>query len=400
MTPARRRRPAASGANDIAVADRADLADGGKLTWPIDTYPPNFNLNQLDGALADNASVMGALMPGMFNIDPSAQPVVNTDFATSAVLTATEPKQIVTYKLNPKATWDDGTPITEADFEAQWKALSGTNPAFHIASSNGYEKIESVVKGADDKEVVVTFRRPLRRLAGLVQPAVSGVDQQRPGRLQRRLEGEALTTAGPFKIDSHRRHTAKTVTLSRNDEVVGPPGQARPDHLPGQIDRDAQTDALSNGEIDFLDVGSDVNKLKRAQDASGITLHRSAAPNFRPHHDQRDERRSCTTSTSARRWPRPSTGTAIAKTLLGPLGVEDDAARQPHLHDEPEGLRRTTPTALPVERRGAQASCSTTPAGSCTATPARRTASRWRCRFVAPAGVDDRRSRIAELVRA
>src|SRR4051812_26368682 len=113
-------KPGASGANDIAVTDRADLAAGGKLTWPVDTYPPNFNLNQLDGALADNASVMGALMPGMFNIDPLAQPVVNTDYATSAVLTATEPKQIVTYKLNPKATWDDGTPITEADFEAQW----------------------------------------------------------------------------------------------------------------------------------------------------------------------------------------------------------------------------------------------------------------------------------------
>ena len=145
-----------TGVNDIDPTDRADLADGGKLTWPVDTYPPNFNLNELDGALADNAAVMGALMPGMFNFDAAAQPEVNADYATSAQLTATEPKQIVTYKLNPKATWDDGTPITVADFEAQWKALSGTDLNFHIASSNGYEKIESVVKGADDKEIVVT----------------------------------------------------------------------------------------------------------------------------------------------------------------------------------------------------------------------------------------------------
>ncbi|HEV7685449.1 MAG TPA: ABC transporter family substrate-binding protein, partial [Acidimicrobiia bacterium] len=49
-------KPGASGANDIAPADRAGLADGGKLTWPIDTFPSNFNLSQLDGALADGAS--------------------------------------------------------------------------------------------------------------------------------------------------------------------------------------------------------------------------------------------------------------------------------------------------------------------------------------------------------
>src|SRR5687767_8929994 len=55
------------GVNDINPTDRAELADGGKLTWPIDTFPSNFNLHELDGALADGAAIMGALLPSMFN---------------------------------------------------------------------------------------------------------------------------------------------------------------------------------------------------------------------------------------------------------------------------------------------------------------------------------------------
>jgi peptide/nickel transport system substrate-binding protein len=147
---------AASGANDISATDRDELVDGGKLTWPIDTFPSNFNLHELDGALADGAAVMGGLLPGMFNFDAEAEPVVNKDYATSAELTATQPKQVVTYKINPDAKWDDGTPITVADFEAQWKALNGKDDRYRIASSNGYEKIESVAKGADeDRKSVV-----------------------------------------------------------------------------------------------------------------------------------------------------------------------------------------------------------------------------------------------------
>lgn len=158
------------GVNDINPTDRDELADGQKLTWPIDTFPSNFNLHELDGALADGAAIMGAQMPGMFNFDAEAAPVVNTDYAESAVLTATEPKQVVTYKLNPKATWDDGKPITVADFEAQWKALNGKDDRFRIASSSGYEKIESVAKGADDKEIIVTYASPFVDWQGLFSP--------------------------------------------------------------------------------------------------------------------------------------------------------------------------------------------------------------------------------------
>src|SRR4051794_30006996 len=40
--------------NQINPVDRDKLTDGGDLRWALDEIPPNFNYNQLDGALNDN----------------------------------------------------------------------------------------------------------------------------------------------------------------------------------------------------------------------------------------------------------------------------------------------------------------------------------------------------------
>src|SRR5687767_315054 len=83
-----------AGANDVNPADRDQLAEGGTLRWPIGQLPPNFNTGHLDGSLADNAAVMGGLLGGPFDFDAAGQPVLNTDYVESAVLSATAPKQV------------------------------------------------------------------------------------------------------------------------------------------------------------------------------------------------------------------------------------------------------------------------------------------------------------------
>jgi len=308
-----------SGANDINPTERDQLADGGKLTWPIDTFPSNFNLHELDGALADGAAVMGGLLPGMFNFDAEAGPVVNTDYATSAELTATQPKQVVTYKINPQAKWDDGTPITVADFEAQWKALNGTDDRFRIVSANGYEKIESVAKGADDREVIVTYASPFVDWQGLFSPLYPASTNTDPAVFNDGWKNQALTTAGPFKMAAVDP-TGKTIRLVRNDGWWGP--RAKLDEIVfRQIDRDAQPDALANGEIDFMGIGSDVNRLRRAEQISGITLHRSSAPNF--NHMTLNGTSEFLKDVNVRKALAQSIDRdAVAKTLLGPLGVK------------------------------------------------------------------------------
>src|SRR5215831_1869311 len=149
---------------------RDRVKDGGTLTWPLDDIPANFNIMQVDGSLVDNATVVNALLPAPFLFDETATPRFNPDYLVAEPVVTTEPKQVVKYEINPKARWDDGTPITWEDFHWVWASSNGKNEAYQIAASNGYSQIESVERGADDREVVVTFAQPYADWQNLFSP--------------------------------------------------------------------------------------------------------------------------------------------------------------------------------------------------------------------------------------
>jgi peptide/nickel transport system substrate-binding protein len=317
-----------STAYDINVVDRDKVADGGTFKWPVSEIPPNLNYHHLDGTLRDTAEIIEAVMPSLFTFDAESVPTVNKDYMVSAELTAKEPKQVVTYKFNDKATWSDGAPITWADIEAQWKAQNGTNPAYKISSKNGYEQIESVVRGSDDREAVVTFAQPYVDWKGLFSPLYPASTNNDPAVYNTGWIGKIPTTAGPFKF-GNLDETAKTLTLVRDDKWWG--NRAKLDQIIYRaIPIDAHTDALINGEIDFIDVGPDVNKLQRVSSAPGLTVHKAGGPNFR--HVTINGTGEILKDVKVRQALAMAIDRAqIAKTMLGPLGV-DPKPLQNHLY--------------------------------------------------------------------
>lgn len=318
---------------DINPVPRDQLPDGGTLRWPLIATPPNFNTGELDGTSADTANVVGALLPAMFNFDGAARASVNKDYLDTAELTAKEPRQRVTYRINRKAAWDDGMPITAADFEAQWKAMSGSNPAYRIASSSGYDQIDSIAAGGDDREVVVTFRRPYADWKALFSPLYPASTNNDPAVFNDGWRAKPLTTAGPFRFESHDQ-TAKTISLVRNPKWWG--NRPKLDRIVFRvIDSPAQVDALLNNEIDVLDVAADVNKLKRVEGAPGITVHRAAGPDFR--NLIINGTGEVLKDVNVRRALGMAIDrAAIAKALIGPLGVE---AKPLHNHIYVDGQR-------------------------------------------------------------
>ena len=72
--------------------------------------------------------MLRATMPRAFLIAPDGSTTVNTDYFTNVELTSTDP-QVVTYTINPKAVWSDGTPITWEDIASQINATSGKDKA-------------------------------------------------------------------------------------------------------------------------------------------------------------------------------------------------------------------------------------------------------------------------------
>jgi peptide/nickel transport system substrate-binding protein len=115
--------------NQMNPQPRDGVQQGGRLVWPIDHVPANFNYGQIDGTVLDGAFIINAVMPMIFNFDASATPTYNPDYLAGEPKLVNSPKQVVTYELNPKAIWYDGTPITADDYIAQWKASNGTNHA-------------------------------------------------------------------------------------------------------------------------------------------------------------------------------------------------------------------------------------------------------------------------------
>jgi peptide/nickel transport system substrate-binding protein len=294
------------------------VKDGGTLTWALTGMPANFNYNNVDGTEEDNFRVVSALLPAPFDFKADASPVVKKEYVESAEVTSTSPKQVVTYKLNPKAKWSDGTPITWADYEAQWKAVNGTNEAFTISGSQGYEDIESVAKGADDYEVVTTYAKPFADWRALFSPLYPVSTNKDPKVFNEGWVDKPIASAGPFKLQGVDQ-TAKTITLVRDDNWWG--DKAKLDRIVYRaIEVDAEVDALANGEIDYMDIGPDVDSLKRAEGISGVAIRRAAGPNFR-HFDFNGTSEVLKDVNVRKAIGLALNRATIAKALIGPLGV-------------------------------------------------------------------------------
>jgi peptide/nickel transport system substrate-binding protein len=268
-----------STANNIAATDRTKLKQGGTLNWPLGEIAENFNYNEIDGTLDDGFAVERALMPIIMKADATGTVSPDPDYLTSAKVDESSGKQVVTYEINPKAKWSDGTAISYKDFVAQWTALNGKNNKYKISSSTGYNLISSIAKGKDDQEVVATFSSSFGDWKSLFSPlypaSVTGtVEGFNSGYL-----GKIPVTAGPFKFGSIDK-TAKTLTVVRDTNWWGDKA------ILGKIiyrslDSDATAGAFANGEVDFFDVGPDPAAYKQAKAVKGAVIREAAGPNYR-----------------------------------------------------------------------------------------------------------------------
>ncbi|MEV5328348.1 ABC transporter family substrate-binding protein [Nonomuraea fastidiosa] len=266
-------------AYDINPQPREKVKDGGTLRWGINEFPTQWNRNHVDGNLAMAAVVSNALLPGPFVSNEKAEISVDTDYVLDARVTSQKPKQVVTYRLNPKAKWSDGKPITWADYRAQWQALNGRDPDYRIVSSTGYQDIEKVARGKDDYEVVVTFERPFGDWQALFGPLLPASTNRNPESFNTAWLNKIPVTAGPFKFGGFDQ-TAKTITLVRDDAWWG--RRAKLDRIIFRAsEQDSLISAFGNGELDIIDIGPSAPDYARAKATTGAQVRTAAGPDFR-----------------------------------------------------------------------------------------------------------------------
>ncbi|OOK79463.1 bacterial extracellular solute-binding s, 5 Middle family protein [Mycobacterium kansasii] len=279
VTPSGAPNGAVGTTSDINPQNPATLRDGGNLRLALSDFPPNFNTLHIDGNSAEVSAMLKATLPRAFVIGPDGSTTVDTNYFTSVELTQTDP-QVITYTINPKAFWSDGTPITWRDIASQIHATSGADKNFAIASLNGSDRVASVTRGADDRQAVVTFAKHYAEWRGMfagngmLLPASMTATPEAFNTGQLNAPGPS---AGPFIVSSLDRSTQRIV-LTRNPKWWGQ--RPRLDSITYLVlDDAARLPALQNATIDATGIGS-LDQLTIAERTKGISIRRAPAPSW------------------------------------------------------------------------------------------------------------------------
>jgi peptide/nickel transport system substrate-binding protein len=254
------------------------LKDGGNVNLPFSQWPTQWNYSQLNGASVDLDLVGHAIFaePFVGQGDGAVKP--NPNFLTSAELTSTSP-QVAEFKINPKAKWSDGAPITWKDFQANWQAENGKNGAYEPASTAGWEDVDSVERGADDQDVIVRFGKPYsewKGIAGFLYPASH---YSTPDQFNKDWSGQIPVTAGPFRV-KQIDNTGKVLVLERDPNWWGP--KPKLDTITYRVvGQSAQPQSFASGAIDAVDIGPDVATFQSLQQDQTADIRKALAPNWR-----------------------------------------------------------------------------------------------------------------------
>ncbi|MFD5076353.1 ABC transporter family substrate-binding protein [Streptomyces sp. NPDC058371] len=239
--------PKADG-QDINLHPLSDLKQGGQVKFPITQWISQYNANTVDGSQGDSSDIAKLLLPDLFDSDAKGAHHANPNFLLSANVTSTSP-QVIEYELNPKAKWSDGKSLSWRDFQAQWKALNGTNKDYEAADTSGYDQISKVEQGKDAHAVKVTFDKPYADWQRLFDPLYPAAYIDTPEKFNKAWSEKVPVTGNAFKISEYDK-TAQTITAVPDPKWWGT--KARLDAIVFRVlDFTALTDAYLNKEVDY-----------------------------------------------------------------------------------------------------------------------------------------------------
>ncbi len=261
------------------VADRDTIKDGGSLTLPIDSAPANWQLSNLDSGTVDDNTIAGTYLPGFIQFKANGEWEANKDYVDSIELTKDSP-QTVEIKINPKAVWSDGTPITEKDVEANWKALNGTNKAFAPLATNVWEDVDSVTQGSDERDVIVTFSKTNADWPSVFTAIYPYWAVDTPDHFNNSwakgpfaADGKTYVSAGPYILKTFDANGG-VVTFEKNSKWWG--DAPKLDTIVFKtVSRDGVAQAYANKEFDAFNLNGSADNFKTANSRSDSKIERS-----------------------------------------------------------------------------------------------------------------------------
>ncbi|MEV5835675.1 ABC transporter family substrate-binding protein [Nocardia sp. NPDC052112] len=262
--------------NDINPKDRSELRDGGNLRLALSSFPESFNYLHVDGNTESTASVINPTLPSPWVSNAAGELTVDHNYFTDIELTNTSPQQ-VTYTINPKAVWSDGTPITWEDLRSEAAALSGEDPGFLISSASGFDRVAKVERGVDDLQAIVTFDKPYAEWQGQFAPLYPKAVTANPDAFSNVDRDGLPVSSGPFIIASIDR-AQNRITLGRNPKWWGDTPKLDTITL-SVLDDSAVLPGIQNNEIDYAYM-SGIENVTGARNSKNVVIRRTPEPSW------------------------------------------------------------------------------------------------------------------------
>ncbi|WP_354642179.1 ABC transporter family substrate-binding protein [Kitasatospora camelliae] len=262
---------------------RDQLRQGGTLNWAIDQFSTQWNPLHADGSESSTNDVMKALLPTFWRSDAGGTQTPNPAYLKDVRVEVKQGRQQVTWTLNPKAHWSDGSPMTWKDLEATWRAMRGDDD-FRTSNTAGFDQVTDVVRGVDDRQAVMTFKAPYSEWQAMFNNAANA--PLLPARYAATAEqfntaykDRIPLTGGPFRLE-RLDPQARTVTVAADPDWWG----ERPllDKIVFKaIDTAAMPDAFARGDVDFFNNGPSATGYQKIKDTKGGEVRQAGGPNLR-----------------------------------------------------------------------------------------------------------------------
>ncbi len=255
---------------------RENIQDGGSLTTALTEITAQFNTFQADGTRY-TLDVWQWYNPQLALFSPDGEWSPNPAYLTDVTKDEVDGKTVVTYTINPEATFNDGEPIDWRAFEATWKTSNGTNTEYLASSTDGYSLIESVTQGEDERQAVVTFSTIYAWPDGLFNYVLHPKAAADPETYNTAYINEPNEEwgAGPYTVDSYDSEQG-VITFKRNDKWWGEPGKLESRTFRA-MESSASINAFKNGEIDATEAATR-DRLAQVQAMPEVDVRRSATP--------------------------------------------------------------------------------------------------------------------------
>ena len=261
--------------------DRSELKEGGELRLAFDEIPKNFNPfntnGYTSGAIAIQAA-MNSAYAGGYKYDYTGKPSLNTDYITEYKAETKNGVQTVTFKINPKAKFNDGTPIDIESVRAAHKIFTAPAGEYQVTDAPMWKQVKSVEENGDKFSVKVTMEKPYYPIDGgfvistFIHPALVDKKLFNDGLVDKPLD---KYWAGPFKVENWDV-SQNSLILTRNDKWWGQKPLLEKISI-RSLGEAASLAAFKNSEIDVISASShnvyaDVSKMSNIDIRKGTAL--------------------------------------------------------------------------------------------------------------------------------